>query len=185
MSLFDGVTGPAAPGRAQGEQAVLAALGGEQLWEGKVGAGTGATSGKWRMTIAPGGFGWAEQSVGAATVWAFAAVNSWGDVIGPEGKPLFESNGGPVTGPAPMENTTLVVTVTDVKLSKADCYLLAQSGHDGFARALNPAHTRFDGDATVALATGVNNAEPDLDALRTATTEAVTAAIRNAVTHGQ
>jgi L-aminopeptidase/D-esterase-like protein len=84
-----------------------------------------------------------------------------------------------------MENTTLVVTVTDVKLSKADCYLLAQSGHDGFARALNPAHTRFDGDATVALATGVNNAEPDLDALRTATTEAVTAAIRNAVTHGQ
>ena len=36
---------------------------------------------------------------------------------------------------------------------------MAQSAHDGFARALRPAHTRFDGDIAFAVATGAA-AEP-------------------------
>src|SRR6266566_3559146 len=56
-------------------------------------------------------------------------------------------------------NTTLVVVVTDARLDKMGCHLVAQSAHDGLARALRPAHTRFDGDLTIALATGVDDTD--------------------------
>jgi L-aminopeptidase/D-esterase-like protein len=74
------------------------------------------------------------------------------------------------------------VVLTDARLSKADCYLLAQSGHTGYARAIHPAHSRFDGDALVALATGELEQEVNLDQLRAVATETVADAIRAAVT---
>lgn len=173
MSLFDGAMGPAAPGAEQGRLAALAAFEDEPepVW-GKVGAGTGATTGKWRMAIHPGGLGYAERKAGEATIAAIAAVNSWGDVLGVETEPVGEGAQG--------WNTTLITLVTDAKLSKLECFLLAQGGHDGLARAVDPVHTRFDGDAVVALATGVCDGA-DFDALRNAAPHVVSAAIRNAV----
>ncbi|GIE90685.1 P1 family peptidase [Actinoplanes regularis] len=79
------------------------------------------------------------------------------------------------------ENTTIAVLLTDARLSKSDCHLLAQSGHDGFARALHPAHSRHDGDAVVALATGEVTVEVDLDLLRAVATDVMARAIRAAV----
>ena len=73
-------------------------------------------------------------------------------------------------------NTTLVVVVTDAVLDKPACHLVAQSAHDGFARALRPAHTRFDGDVSIALATGL--VETNLDRLRGVAAEVVAEAIR-------
>lgn len=178
MSLFDGVVGAQAPGPEQGAAATLAALSGEPLAAGKVGAGTGATSGKRRMKLFPGGFGWSERKVGAATLAAVAAVNAWGDVIGPDGAPLFPDDQGEGFAPQGLQHTTLVVVITDARLSKADCHLLAQGGHDGMARALDPVHTRFDGDAVVALATG--SMTVDLDELRAAVPHVVAGAIRAA-----
>lgn len=178
MSLFDGAVGPQAPGPEQGAAAALAALSGEPLAAGKVGAGTGATTGKRRMKLFPGGFGWSEQKVGEATVAAVAAVNSWGDVIGPDGAPLFTDHDTQGEAPQGLQHTTLVVVITDARLSKGDCHLLAQGGHDGLARALDPVHTRFDGDAVVALATG--SATTDLDGLRFAVPHVVAHAIRAA-----
>ena len=177
MSLFDGQLGDAAPGAEQGRLAALAAFDGAPLLAGKHGAAKGARSGRGQ---APGGFGWAEVD----GVTAIAAANPWGDVIGADGTPLFPSDTDAASTPKPFQNTTLVVLITEAKLSKADCYLIAQSGHDGFARALNPAHTRFDGDATVVLATGASEAEPDLDAIRAAATQAVAEAIRHAALSG-
>ncbi len=177
MSLFDGQLGDAAPGAEQGRLAALAALNGDPLVAGKQGAATGARSGRGQ---ASGGFGWAEVD----GVTAIAAANPWGDVIATDGTPLFPSDADPAGTPKPFQNTTLVVIITEAQLSKADCFLIAQSGHDGFARALNPAHTRFDGDATVVLATGASEAEPDLDAIRAAATQAVAAAIRHAALSG-
>ena len=52
------------------------------------------------------------------------------------------------------------VVVTDAALDKVECHLAAQSAHDGLARAVVPAHTRFDGDAFVVAATGTT---PDPD----------------------
>ncbi|MDP9796606.1 L-aminopeptidase/D-esterase-like protein [Catenuloplanes nepalensis] len=88
-------------------------------------------------------------------------------------------------GSSGRENTTIVVVATDAVLSKTECLLLAQSGHDGMARALHPSHTRFDGDAVVALATGTRplTGENDLDTIRATAIEVVAAAIRNAVVH--
>jgi L-aminopeptidase/D-esterase-like protein len=70
--------------------------------------------------------------------------------------------------------------VTDAALDKPACFLLGQSAHDGFARALRPAHTRFDGDVAfaVATATAAPAITPNLDLLRLAATDVVTEAIR-------
>jgi len=176
MSVFDGVLGPAAPGPSEGRAAAVAALSGEPLRSGKVGAGTGATSGKHRGKLFPGGFGLAEAKVGEASLASVAVVNAWGDIIGANGSPVFTESQG--VAPQGFLNTTLVVVITDARLSKLDCHLLAQSGHNGLARALDPVHTRFDGDAVVTLATGAAGIDGDTDALRAATPHVVAGAIR-------
>ena len=59
---------------------------------------------------------------------------------------------------------------------------MAQSGHDGLARSLKPAHTRFDGDAFVVAATGGLDPEPGrVDVVRELAAAAVEAAIRRVV----
>jgi putative pantetheine hydrolase len=54
----------------------------------------------------------------------------------------------------PAMATTIGVIATDATLSKAQCQKLAGIGHDGFARAIKPVHTPFDGDTLFAMATG-------------------------------
>lgn len=180
MAIFDGVLGPLAPGPSDGRAAAVAALSGEPLRSGKVGAGTGATSGKHRGKLFPGGFGFALRSVGDTTLAAVAVVNAWGDIIGATGQRLHTDADGVARPPGSLGslNTTLAVVITDARLSKLDCHLLAQSAHNGFARALDPVHTRFDGDAVVALATGAVGLDGDPDALRAATPHVVADAIR-------
>lgn len=184
MSIFDASVRTGPPDAAGGRAAALAALSGAELATGCVGAGTGASTGKWRGRLDPGGLGWAERTAGAARVAVVVAVNAWGDVLAPDGEPLFGGAPGEVRPSAPdgLQNTTVAVVLTDARLSKNDCYLLAQSGHTGFARSIHPAHSRYDGDAVVALATGEVTEETDLELLRAVTTETVAAAIRTAVT---
>jgi L-aminopeptidase/D-esterase-like protein len=175
MSIFDASVAADPPGAEQGRAAALAAFGGETFGIGTVGAGTGATTGKWRGTVSPGGLGRASGRAGAATVEVVAVVNAWGDVIDGEPAPVPA-----VVAAFPAQNTTIAVVLTDARLSKLDCHLLAQSGHTGFARALHPAHSRYDGDAVVALATGEADGA-DLDLLRAVTAEVTAEAIRSAV----
>ncbi|WP_433831926.1 P1 family peptidase [Actinoplanes sp. CA-015351] len=182
MSIFDASVAGTPPSSAAGHAAALAALRGDLFSVGTVGAGAGAVTGRWRGGASPGGLGMARGVSGDASVVVVAVVNAWGDVIGPDGLPVFnpDSSGDAVVTPFGMTNTTIAVVLTDAKVTKADCYLLAQSGHTGFARALNPAHSRFDGDAVVALATGA--ADADLDLLRVVVADVTAAAIRSAVT---
>jgi L-aminopeptidase/D-esterase-like protein len=173
------------PGPAEGEAAATDAARGAPAASGRLGAGRGATVGKWRGRehAVPGGLGTAAVTVDGATVGALVACNAVGDVIGPDGRVLAGSTApaGAVSFPdtGPLENTTLVVVATDAALSKADCHLLAQSAQDGLARAIHPSHTRYDGDLAVALATGEVEAHPDR--LRTAAAEVVAVATRAAV----
>ena len=177
------------PGRAGPDGGGNAAAG----ETGRVGAGTGATVGKWhgREGAVPGGVGVAATTVDGARVGALAVVNALGDVVDADGS-LLAGSTAPADVPAfptpapfeePRANTTLAVVVTDAALDKTACYLLAQSAHDGFALALRPAHTRYDGDIAFAVATGTigAGAEPSLDRLRFAATEAVASAIRASV----
>ncbi|WP_433307275.1 P1 family peptidase [Actinoplanes sp. CA-030573] len=180
MSIFDRSVAADPPSASSGALAFEAALRGVPFTTGAVGAGAGATTGKWRSRLDPGGLGIAYGSAGPASVCAVVVVNAWGDVLAPDGSPLFAG-----TSALPSErgagfNTTIGVLLTDAALAKNDCFLLAQSGHTGFARALHPAHSRYDGDAVVALATGeVDGA--DLDLIRAAAADTMAAAIRNAV----
>lgn len=49
------------------------------------------------------------------------------------------------------QNTTLAVVATNAPLGKTEITKVAQMAHDGLARAINPVHTMFDGDAVFAL----------------------------------
>jgi L-aminopeptidase/D-esterase-like protein len=65
--------------------------------------------------------------------------------------------GGPAgegAGPAAGANTTIGVVVTDAELTKEQANRVAAVAHDGIARAVRPAHTRYDGDTIFCLATG-------------------------------
>ena len=66
--------------------------------------------------------------------------------------------------------------VTNAVLTKGECLLVAQSGHDGLARALFPVHLSTDGDALVAAATG--EIEVSADLVRVLAAAAVERAVR-------
>jgi L-aminopeptidase/D-esterase-like protein len=68
------------------------------------------------------------------------------------------------------------VVATNATLSKLDCLHVAESGHVGMARALEPVHSAFDGDAVVAAATGAVDAQPEY--VRVLAARAVEAAVR-------
>ena len=55
------------------------------------------------------------------------------------------------TGIAP--NTTIGVVATDAVLNHEDLQRLAMMGQDGYARAIRPVHTPFDGDTLFAVST--------------------------------
>jgi L-aminopeptidase/D-esterase-like protein len=191
-AIFDlGGNGDERPTADAGYAAAVAAERGALLPRGPAGAGRGATIGKWqgRAHSHPGGLGLAQAVVGPAVVAAVAVVNAVGDVLGPDGAVVAGSSAPPESeafpDPEPFgarENTTLVAVVTDAALDKAACHLLARSAHDGMARALRPAHTRFDGDISFAVATGVVNGH--LDRLREAAAAVCAEAIRDAVRPG-
>jgi L-aminopeptidase/D-esterase-like protein len=61
-------------------------------------------------------------------------------------------------------NTTIAVIATDAVLTKAAAKRLAIAAHDGFARAIWPAHTPVDGDLVFGLATGKSGIELDAHA---------------------
>ncbi len=151
-------------GRLAAERAAGRATG-----EGSIGAGTGARAGGLR-----GGLGMASVQLPDGTmVAALAVVNAVGHVIDPStALPWFadptlrlrkpnrtdrQTLRAVVLPEQPPLNTTIGIVATDARLDKAECTKLAQSAHDGLARAVRPAHSMFDGDTVFALATGARD----------------------------
>ncbi len=146
---------------------------------GGSGAGTGATIAKWqgRDHARPGGLGGAVLRHGDLVVAALVAVNAYGDILGPDDEPRVPAP--PIeTAEAAFANTTIGVIVTNARLTKGDCLLVAQGGHDGMSRSLAPSHTTADGDALVAAATGIVDAE--VEPVRSLAAAVVERAIRAA-----
>ncbi|WP_412752290.1 P1 family peptidase [Krasilnikovia sp. M28-CT-15] len=183
MSVFDDSVRSGPPVADDGLSAALAAWAGEPFGVGRLGAGAGAGTGAWRGRRDPGGVGWATRTAGAAEVAALVVVNAWGDVLDDTGRPLFGGAEDPLPSGTGFgrQNTTIGVVLTTARLSKTDCFLLAQSGHTGFARAIHPAHSRFDGDAVVGLATGEVSADVSLELVRAVAVDSMVAAVRGAV----
>jgi L-aminopeptidase/D-esterase-like protein len=180
LALFDLAVGSAAvrPGPTEGRAACAAATA-SAVAHGTVGAGTGATVGKWLGPghVAPGGLGGATVRSGPLVVAALVAVNAFGS-IDADGTGLAEVEQAlPAMPPAPMGNTTIGVIATNARLDKGGCLVVAQGGHDGLGRSIVPAHTRVDGDALVAVATGEVDAL--VDHVRLLAVAAVERAVRS------
>lgn len=142
---------------------------GEDFALGTAGAGTGAAT--YRVK---GGLGSASVVLeNGITVGALVAVNSVGSPLvgdtnhfwaapwemegefGGLGLPArFDPGHEPFSGKRLGEATTIAIIATDAALTKAQATRLATAAHDGFARAIVPAHTPLDGDLIFAAATG-------------------------------
>lgn len=183
--------------------AACEAASGAQVAQGNVGAGAGATVGKFfgLKNAMKAGLGTASIRVGPELiVAAMVAVNAAGDVrdcrtgeiiAGSrkadgqgfvnsmqqmlEGKTL--SRAGSRIG----AHTTIGIVATNAALTKAEAAKIAQMAHDGFARTINPVHTAADGDAIFAAGTGTYSGKPGVTTIGAVAAEAMARAINNAV----
>ncbi len=197
--LFDLTIGEpgTVPGADAGYRACEAASS-EPVKMGCLGAGTGARIAAIRGNerASKGGIGSAAMTLpNGLIVGALMAVNSVGNVIGEDGKILAGLRNTDGDGflsvldemalltaeVSATENTVIGLVATNGRLDKAQTQKVAQMAHDGIARAVNPAHTMFDGDAIFALATGDVPADPTFVGAYAA--EMVAKAIRRAVRH--
>ena len=188
----------ARPTREMGYAAAAAAAPGPVI-EGSVGAGTGASVGKLFGVARAmrGGIGTASARVDDAVVGALLVVNAVGDVRDPDtgaliagardaadGRRLVDTEralreGGALGRFGGPGHTTIGVVATNARLDKPQAAKLAALGLIGFARALSPPHTAFDGDTLFALSTG--DVTIDLTRLGLAAADAVAHAIVRAV----
>ena len=177
--------GPEA-GRAACDAAVEKGVAG-----GRVGAGRGATVGKWAGPAhgVPGGVGLGRAESGGEMVGALAVVNSVGDVLAADGSILAGTTAArpaPVAPEPPAEelptNTVLAVIATTARIGKRSVRWLAARGSDGITISVSPAHTRYDGDVVFAIAAPPREErEVDIDVLGRLATAAVADAVRAAV----
>jgi L-aminopeptidase/D-esterase-like protein len=162
--------------------------------QGSVGAGTGATVGKihgmdWAMKSGIGSY---SIDLGSNVfIGAMSVVNALGDVY---------ENGNIIAGAREEDgfldtyeylksqnsyskplgkNTTLTVVATNASMTKDEANKMAQVAHDGYARAIKPVHTVYDGDCIFAMSTG--DVKYDVMTLCEAAAEATEKAIINAV----
>ena len=168
--------------------------------EGSIGAGAGATIGKF------GGGRPMKAGVGSAAITlpdglivaAIVAVNAVGDVIDPatgaviagvrgsdgrlaDARLLLRSGRGN-SPPQPGENTTIGVVATNARLTKAQANRMALMADDGYARAIYPSHTEADGDTIFALATGRWDGSPNITAIGALAADAMAQAVVRAAT---
>jgi L-aminopeptidase/D-esterase-like protein len=158
---------------------------------GRVGAGAGATTGKWAgfEWHSPGGLGIHTAASEGSEVSALAVVNAIGDVISEDGSVLSGTRAPePAYRPPPPRarnvplNTVLAVVAVRANLDKREARFLASRGSDGITIAVRPAHTRYDGDVVFAVAAPDGTSDPaDVDLLGMLATQAVAGAIRAAV----
>jgi L-aminopeptidase/D-esterase-like protein len=128
-----------------------------------------------------------------AVVGALVAVNALGDVRDPDSGRLIAGARDTAAGIrlvdsartlrdaaapdrfAAPAHTTIGVIATNARLTKAEASKLAALGMLGFAEALSPPHTAFDGDTLFALSVGQVGA--DVTRLGLAAADAVARAI--------
>ncbi len=168
--------------------------------QGSVGAGAGATVGKFAGSgrAMKGGVGTASvRGANGLVVGAIVAVNASGSIFdrrtGRVVAGVRTEDGGGLENPfdllrrlaAPaareMENTTIGVVATNARLTKAQALRVAIMAQDGLARAIFPSHTPGDGDTLFVMATGGLTDAPNVGRIGALASEVVADAIVNAV----
>jgi L-aminopeptidase/D-esterase-like protein len=202
-SLFDLIVGDpkCRPDKKMGYKACEAAGRGE-LAQGNVGAGTGATVGKYLgiERMMKSGLGIHAVQIEKVECAAIVAVNALGDVIDydtgqiiagilTEDKKALSSTKEIMLKEIAQErnvfsgNTTIGCIITNAKLTKNQANKLASIAHNGYAKAISPVHTSVDGDTIFVMATGEVDASPD--ALGALATEVMARAINNAARNAE
>jgi L-aminopeptidase/D-esterase-like protein len=185
------------PNVAMGEAAAAAAST-DAVKEGCVGAGTGATIGKvlgMKQAMKSGVGSFTVTLPGGVMVASLVAVNAVGDVRDPAtGKIVAGARKSPDSHdfadavevlkhrpppPLAVQNTTLAVVATNVRLTKVEATKLAQFAALGVARTIYPVNTMMDGDTVFALSIGDRRA--DINTLGVAAAEAVAEGVLRAV----
>ena len=200
--LFDLICGDyrVRPDKAMGYQACVAAQE-EEFSQGSVGAGTGATVGKFFGLghAMKGGLGSYCVQTGDLMVGAVVAVNCLGDVVDPCSGAILAGayQEDPFTFLSTEEgmiehydnltdagsgNTTIGAIITNAVLTKTQANKAASMSHNGYARAIRPSHTMFDGDTIFVLSTGEVEADVSVVGLLGAMVmeQAVISAVKNA-----
>jgi L-aminopeptidase/D-esterase-like protein len=172
------------PDAESGYQACVAANS-SPVPEGCVGAGAGATVGKMfgPNFAMKSGIGTASVKIGntGIVVGAIVAVNAVGDIRDPathqilagarseDGKGFRNSMEQILNGYAVVQsagaNTTIGAIATNAPFTKTQMTKIAQMAHDGYARAINPVHTMYDGDTIFALSTGTAKVDANESAI--------------------
>jgi L-aminopeptidase/D-esterase-like protein len=168
--------------------------------EGSIGAGAGATVGKFAgmARAMKSGVGTASITMpDGLIVSALVVANPLGDIIDPatgtivagvrqtgsdrfaDARALVRSG---TARPARGDNSTIGVVATNARLTKAQASYLAQLADDGYARAIWPIHTIVDGDTVFAIATGSKPGDPDLIALGALAADVMATAVIRAAT---
>ena len=197
--IFDLAYGePAYPAAQDGYAACKAATNSEYA-RGRVGVGRGATVGKGLENGRPmtGGFGVGHIQAGELKVLACAAVNAFGDVrendkiiagaVDTHGQFLnIEQHllrGSAEARTSLSQNTTLVAVVTNATLSQEALFIVAKMATAGFARALSPAFSPWDGDLVFSVSAG--QVRSDVTLVGTIAAEVTRLAILDAVRESQ
>lgn len=161
---------------------------------GTVGAGTGATVGKWAglETAMKGGLGLGHAHYKNVKVSAVLVVNAVGDIVDENGKIIagaynksqFLGLQNPTErwisqGVETDSNTVLCAILTNAQMSKAQAFYQAQRAHLAMTKHIEPSHTSFDGD--IAFTISSNEVEASLDIVSNLIFSAVGQAIMQAV----
>ena len=197
-SLFDcSVADPKAyPDREMGYQACIDAQNNLPK-QGNVGAGTGASVGKFLGfdKAMKSGLGIAAIQVGPLKVGAVVAVNACGDIYYPNSDQRLSGIYDYTTNQEinseeaildqaknimkeAMANTTIGCIITNANLTKAQMNKVASVAHNGYAHCIRPVHTSNDGDTIFAL--GSKKVTADVDVVGIMATKAMEKAIVNA-----
>ena len=198
--LFDLTVGDAfvRPDVAMGYRAAKVAWESPNYQDGPFGAGCGATVGKilGMERCIKAGMGSYAVEVDGLRVGAVVALNALGDVFdvekgeqiaGPvseDGSGFLNTAGimtesGDVVDNRFVDNTTLAVVITNARFEKSALCKIAGMAHDGYARAISPVHTSYDGDSIYAVSVGDVAADQDVVGILAA--EVVTKAIAKAI----
>jgi L-aminopeptidase/D-esterase-like protein len=145
---------------------------GIDLSSGNIGAGLGATVGKYKgpQYAMKGGLGYAAYQIGDLKVGAMLVVNCLGDILDPETgqiiagtlnndhKSLANTEKLMIDGYEQEKNlfkgnTTLGIIVTNAELDKVQANQISSLAHNGLVRTIRPVHTQFDGDTLFTMST--------------------------------
>ena len=167
------------------------------LQEGNIGAGTGATVGKFYggKGMMKAGLGTYAVQIGDLKVGAIVIVNALGDVIDPSSGQIIagllndtetefvnseEAFYKAYNGIKDLfnGNTTIGAIITNAKFTKSQMGKIAAMAQNGYARTICPVHTTADGDSIYAMSVG--DVEADINVVGTLASRVMEKAILKA-----